>query len=165
MTLICHFSRTASAITNPSHESLPQPPLPPLWRAATLRSWTSVGWSRVRTTSGNSVWLWVQDLKQTSPQWDNAKVAITSIPIGYLLFITMSFILLFWFYFLIYTAFNIGIKYVLFTYFDIFKLLTILECTIYFVLYLLVIQPPGSIKYSRSRSQLITLSGHKGIGS
>ena len=165
MALICLISRTASAITNPSHESLPQPPLQPLWRAATLRSWTSVGWSRVQTTSGNSVWLWVQDLKQTSPQWDNAKVAITCIPIGYLLFITMSFILLFWFYFLIYTAFNIGIKYVLFTYFDIFKLLTILECTIYFVLYLLVIQPPGSIKYSRSRSQLITLSGHKGIGS
>ena len=66
---------------NQSHESLPQPPLPPLWRAATLRSWTSVGWSRVRTTSGNSVWLWVQDLKQTSPHWDNAKVAITCIPI------------------------------------------------------------------------------------
>ena len=74
-------------------------------------------------------------------------------------------ILLFWFYVQIHTAFNIGIKYFLFNYFYIVWLLTILECTIYFVLYFLVIQPPGSIKYSRSRSQLITLSGHKGIGS
>ena len=80
-------------------------------------------------------------------------------------YICWSFKSLFWFYVQIHTAFNIGIKYFLFNYFYIVWLLTILECTIYFVLYLLVIQPPGSIKYSRSRSQLITLSGHKGIGS
>lgn len=60
----------------------PQPSLHPLWKVATLRRRTFVGWFRVLAIgSGNVVVLWPQGLRRTSPTWGNAKVTICTLPL------------------------------------------------------------------------------------